>query len=179
LKRRLAHRVAAATLLIAVTAGCNKTEQTAEQRRDVARSTAEEKPAERDAITEVTPVTTRLPRATLWNKGKPREVFAAWYRLPDESLAKRRAGKEEYTAAHNRLPIGALVRVTHLANGKSVLVRITDRGITSSKVKLDLCKEAADELEMVSGIARVRMQVVAEEPSGGSVPGSQTAAPQQ
>jgi rare lipoprotein A len=86
---------------------------------------------------------------------------AAWYDVPANSLAKKRAGVEELTAAHNKLPIGTLVRVTHLSNGKSVLVRITDRGIHDRRVKIDLCKEAAEELEMVSkGFAKVRMEVL-------------------
>ena len=113
---------------------------------------------------------TRLASAELWNNGKPRVVSAAWYDVPDDSLAARRAGEQEYTAAHNRLPIGTLVRVTHLENRKSVLVRITDRGITDSRVQIDLCKEAAEEIGMIrKGLARVRMQVVVET-SGGSSP---------
>ena len=113
---------------------------------------------------------TRLASAELWNNGKPRVVSAAWYDVPDDSLAARRAGEHPYTAAHNRLPIGTLVRVTHLANRKSVLVRITDRGITDSRVQIDLCKEAANEIGMIrKGLARVRMQVVVET-AGGSSP---------
>lgn len=101
-------------------------------------------------------------------EGAPaREVNAAWYDVPVGSLAKRRAGMEEFTAAHNRLPLGTLVRVTHLANGKTVTVRITDRGITNRKIKLDLCKEAAHELGMLSkGVARVRMQILPDEDNG-------------
>jgi hypothetical protein len=100
----------------------------------------------------------------------PREVTAAWYDVPDDSLAKRRAGREELTAAHNRLPIGTLVRVTHLENGRSTLVRITDRGIRDKKIKLDICREAAEKLGMVSkGIARVKMEIVREE-SGATLP---------
>lgn len=111
----------------------------------------------------------------------PRNVNAAWYDVPDDSLAKRRAGREELTAAHNRLPIGTLVRVTHLENGKSTLVRITDRGIRDKNIKLDICREAAAELGMVSkGIARIKMEIVREEGSGGggsSPPESHVAAP--
>lgn len=111
--------------------------------------------------------------------GRPREVNAAWYDVPDDSLAKRRAGHEELTAAHNKLPLGTLVRVTHLSNGKSTLVRITDRGIRDKKVKLDVCREAAEELGMVSkGIARVKMEIVREE-HGASPPESHVAAPLQ
>ena len=116
----------------------------------------------------------RLALAETWNNGRPREVYAAWYDVPDDSLAARRAGEKKYTAAHNRLPIGTLVRVTHLANGRSVLVRITDRGIPPGKVKIDLCKEAAEELGMLSkGLARVRMQVVVE--TSGSDPQTEMA----
>lgn len=88
-------------------------------------------------------------------------VYASWYEVPLLSLAYRRAGPSEYTAAHNRLPLGTKVRITHLGNGKSVVVRITDRGITNRRVKIDLCKGAAQELGMISeGIARVRMEVM-------------------
>ena len=104
------------------------------------------------------------PDAQLPPGGKPREGLATWYDVPDESLAKRRAVSNEFTAAHNRLPLGTLVRVTHLKNGKSVTVRITDRGITDRKVKLDVCKEAAAELGMVTkGVARVRMEIIPDE----------------
>ncbi|MGI8819821.1 MAG: septal ring lytic transglycosylase RlpA family protein [Chthoniobacterales bacterium] len=108
---------------------------------------------------------------------RAREVNAAWYEVPKDSLARRRAGPEEMTAAHNKLPFGTMVRVTRLQNGKSVLVRITDRGITDRRVKLDLCKEAATELEMVSeGVARVRMEVVSEA-NGASPPEMRSPAP--
>lgn len=118
----------------------------------------------------------RLPKGEVCNKGRPRDVLASWYEVPEESLAKRRAGAEERTAADDRLPIGTLVEVTNLANGKQVRVRITDRGLHGRKVKLDLCKEAAEELDIVSkGIARVRMQVVEE--GGSSTPDSSTTAP--
>lgn len=94
-----------------------------------------------------------------------RVVTATWYPVPPDSLAKRRAGEHEFTAAHNSLPLGTRVRVTHLRNGKSVVVRITDRGIHSRRVGIDLCKEAAEELAMLEqGVARVRLQVLRDEP---------------
>jgi rare lipoprotein A len=92
------------------------------------------------------------------------EGVAVWYRVPPNSLAKRRAGKDELTAAHNRLPLGTKVRVTHLANGKSVVVRITDRGITGRHATIDLCKEAAEQLDMLrEGSARVRLEVLPDD----------------
>lgn len=110
---------------------------------------------------------------------KARDVYAAWYDVPPDSLAKRRAGLHELTAAHNKLPIGTRVRVTRLENGKTVEVRITDRGIRDRKVRIDLCREAAEQLEMLhKGVARVRMEILPDE-HGAAPPESHTAAPQQ
>ena len=92
------------------------------------------------------------------------EGYAVWYNVPSNSLAKRRAGKDELTAANNRLPLGARVRVTHLGNGKTVVVRITDRGITDRHSLIDLCKEAAAQLAMLGeGSARVRLEVLPDD----------------
>jgi rare lipoprotein A (peptidoglycan hydrolase) len=92
------------------------------------------------------------------------EGYAVWYIVPANSLAKRRAGKDELTAANNRLPLGTKVRVTHLGNGKSVVVRITDRGITDRHSLIDLCKEAAAKLGMLSeGSARVRLEILPDD----------------
>jgi rare lipoprotein A len=113
------------------------------------------------------------PSAKTKTEKKPfeREGYAVWYDVPVNSLARRRAGKDELTAAHNRLPLGTLVRVTHLANGRSVIVRITDRGITGRHAMIDLCKEAAAELGMLSeGSARVRIQVLPDDKGSAGVP---------
>jgi rare lipoprotein A (peptidoglycan hydrolase) len=107
------------------------------------------------------------------------EGTAVWYPVPVNSLAKRRAGKNELTAAHNRLPLGAMVRVTHLQNGKSVVVRITDRGITSRRVLIDLCKEAAEKLGMIGeGSAPVRLEVLPDDADTHAAARPKTAAPQ-
>ena len=99
---------------------------------------------------------------------------AAWYEVPLSSLAKRRAGRDELTAAHNTLPIGTRVRVTHLGNGKNVIVRITDRGITRHRALIDVCKEAAIKLDMIrEGSARVRLEILSDE----KLPASKKAPP--
>jgi rare lipoprotein A (peptidoglycan hydrolase) len=104
------------------------------------------------------------------------EGNAVWYDVPVNSLAKRRAGKGELTAAHNRLPLGTKVRVTHLANGKSVIVRITDRGITVRRAIIDLCKEAAETLDMVrEGSARVRLEILPDDRQASAPADSNTA----
>lgn len=99
------------------------------------------------------------PKKDKEKKLRSQEGYAVWYVVPVDSLANRRAGKGEFTAAHNRLPLGTMVRVTHLGNGKSVIVRITDRGITKRGASIDLCKPAAEKLGMISeGMARVRIE---------------------
>jgi rare lipoprotein A len=93
------------------------------------------------------------------------EGYAVWYDVPPNSLPKRRAGKDELTAAHRRWPLGTMVRVTHLKNGKSVIVRITDRLITKKQhAVIDLCREAAEKLEMISeGRARVQLEILSDD----------------
>jgi len=102
-----------------------------------------------------------------------RVSYATWYSVPPNSLARQRAPANELTAAHNRLPLHSLVRVTNLSNNKSVFVRITDRGVPKSKAEIDLCKDAAKELEMVrSGVVRVRLQVLREDSAAKSGSGA-------
>jgi rare lipoprotein A len=81
--------------------------------------------------------------------------------VPEDSLARRRAGDAELTAASDHLKIGTLVRVTRVSNGRSVVVRITDTGLDATAARIDVCKEAAEQLDMVNdGIAKVRLQVL-------------------
>jgi rare lipoprotein A len=92
------------------------------------------------------------------------EGLATWYKVPRNSRTKERAGKDELTAANNRLPFGTKVRVTHLANGKNVVVRITDRGVYRRGTVIDLCKEAAEQLDMLrEGSARVRLELLPDD----------------
>jgi rare lipoprotein A (peptidoglycan hydrolase) len=69
--------------------------------------------------------------------------------------------QEKFTAAHRTLPWGSRVRVTNLANGKSVEVRINDRGPFGKGRIIDLSKAAAMALGMVgAGLASVRVERV-------------------
>lgn len=63
------------------------------------------------------------------------------------------------TAAHRTLPLGTRVRVTNLRNGRSVVLRINDRGPYHKGRGIDLSREAAHRLRMVDqGLARVRIE---------------------
>jgi rare lipoprotein A len=65
------------------------------------------------------------------------------------------------TAAHRTLPFGTKVRVTNLENGRSVTVRVNDRGPFVKGRVIDLSYAAAQRLEMVrTGVARVRLEPV-------------------
>ena len=65
------------------------------------------------------------------------------------------------TAAHRSLPFGSQVKVTNLANNRSVIVRINDRGPYVSGRIIDLSQAAAERLEMVkAGVVRVKIEVL-------------------
>jgi rare lipoprotein A len=89
---------------------------------------------------------------------------ASWYGLPFHG--RRASNGEIYdmhqlTAAHRTLPFDTLVRVTNLANGKSAVVRITDRGPFVENRIIDLSLAAARQLDMiVAGVAAVRLEVL-------------------
>jgi len=65
------------------------------------------------------------------------------------------------TAAHNTFPLGSRAKVTNLANGHSVEVRINDRGPHTAGRIIDLSRAAAGALGIVgSGVARVQVEVI-------------------
>ena len=65
------------------------------------------------------------------------------------------------SAAHRELPLGTIIRVTHLGNGKSVVVKVNDRGPFVGDRILDLSLGAAKKLDMVNeGVARVKIEIV-------------------
>ncbi len=87
--------------------------------------------------------------------------IASYYWQPQALASGGRFNPNALTAAHKTLPFGTIVRVTHLGNGKSVTVRINDRGPYIKGRIIDLSKRAAGVIKMRgSGIARVKIQVV-------------------
>jgi rare lipoprotein A len=70
-----------------------------------------------------------------------------------------RASPSSLTAAHRSLPFGTIVRVTNYGNGRSVVVRITDRGPFVRGRMIDVTPAAARMLGF-SGLARVTLQVL-------------------
>ena len=72
-----------------------------------------------------------------------------------------RFNMDELTAAHRTLPFGTRVRVTNQANGKSVIVRINDRGPFHGKRVIDLSRGAARSIGLMSrGVGNVKLEVL-------------------
>ena len=116
--------------------------------------------------------------------GKPYKVRGVWY-YPAENFNYDRSGVASWygpnfdgkptangetfdqwgvSAAHKTLPLPTVVRVTNLDNGRSLVVRINDRGPFVNDRVIDMSRRAAQLLGFEKqGTARVRVQVMAEE----------------
>jgi len=116
--------------------------------------------------------------------GKPYEIKGNWY-YPKEDYSYDETGiaswygadfheqatangevynKNELTAAHKTLPLPSLARVTNLDNGRSIVVRVNDRGPFSGARIIDVSQRASQLLGFErNGTAKVRVQVLADE----------------
>jgi rare lipoprotein A len=100
------------------------------------------------------------------------EGLASWY--GDDFHGRLTANGEVFdmaslTAAHPTLPMPCYARVTNLSNGKSLIVRVNDRGPYHGNRVMDVSSRAADLLEFKgNGIARVRVEYVGRAPLEGS-----------
>jgi hypothetical protein len=116
----------------------------------------------------------KLARLNLGRNGAFRRVgvcqygAAAWYGgryIGRQTTSGSRLDVEHATAAHRSLPLNSLARVTRLDNGRSVVVRITDRGPVSHQLLIDMSPKAADELDMKqAGVVRVAVEQLVEVP---------------
>ncbi|MDF3030281.1 MAG: lipoprotein [Moraxellaceae bacterium] len=97
-------------------------------------------------------------------KGYTATGKASWYGKKFHGL--RTSSGEKYdmykmTAAHRSLPLPSYVRVTNLANGKSVVVKVNDRGPFHSERIMDLSYAAAARLDILkSGTGKVRIEAI-------------------
>ncbi|MDH7511634.1 MAG: septal ring lytic transglycosylase RlpA family protein [Clostridiales bacterium] len=103
-------------------------------------------------------------RPQYFPEGNVQTGEASWYGA--EFHGRLTSSREIYdmndlTAAHNTLPLGTYVIVTNLSNGRSVVVRINDRGPFVKGRVIDLSYAAARALDMIGpGTARVRIEVL-------------------
>ncbi len=89
---------------------------------------------------------------------------ASWYGPGfdgKQTVSGERFNQNHLTAAHKTLPFGTVVRVMNLQNGRSVEVRINDRGPFIRGRVIDLSKAAAQEIGLIQqGIGRVELRVL-------------------
>ena len=86
---------------------------------------------------------------------------AAWYNVWGRAASGEYASADAMVAAHHTLPFGTRVKVDNLDNGRSVVVRINDRGPAERDRVIDLSRGAAQQLGFISmGIARVRVTTI-------------------
>jgi rare lipoprotein A len=137
------------------------------------------------------------PNAGVYKVGQPYQVDNVWYyprEQPDYDetgiaswygptfYGHPTANGEMYdgnklTAAHKTLPLPVNVRVTNLDNGKSLVVRVNDRGPFARGRIIDLSKRAAELLDVVqTGTARVRITYLARADVNGGAPPDETPA---
>ncbi|HTS49271.1 MAG TPA: septal ring lytic transglycosylase RlpA family protein [Bryobacteraceae bacterium] len=99
--------------------------------------------------------------------------LASWYGHPYHGRAAANGeiyDMEKLTAAHRTLPFGTWVRVTNLANTKSVDVRIIDRGPFIDGRIIDLSHAAAQAIDMVGpGVVEVRLDILSAPASPASL----------
>jgi len=86
---------------------------------------------------------------------------ASWYALNSKTASGERMNPSRLTAAHRSMAFGTKLKVTNKHNGKSVIVRINDRGPFIRGRVLDLSKAAAQNIGMVhAGAAKVCYEVI-------------------
>ncbi len=86
---------------------------------------------------------------------------ASWYALHSRTASGERMNPNMLTAAHRSLRFGTKVKVTNANNGRSVVVRINDRGPFVRGRVLDLSKAAASNIGMIgAGHAKICYQIV-------------------
>lgn len=103
-------------------------------------------------------------RSRARKRGRVLRGWASWYGYDgsgNRTATGERYNPEGLTAAHRSLPFGTRVRVTNTRNGRSVVVRINDRGPFIRGRIIDVSAGAARRLRMISsGVAPVRVEVI-------------------
>ena len=88
---------------------------------------------------------------------------ASWYALTSMTASGERMNPAAMTAAHRTLPFGTKLKVTNRRNGRTVVVRVNDRGPFVKGRVIDLSKAAAQQLDFIrSGHTTICMAKCAE-----------------
>jgi rare lipoprotein A len=112
----------------------------------------------------VAAVRTHAPSAPHSDVGEAKTAshgVASYYTEGTKTASGEKFNPLEMTAAHPTLPFGTKLRVTNVASGRSVMVRVNDRGPYVQGRVVDVSYSAADALGMVGkGVAKVKLDVV-------------------
>jgi rare lipoprotein A len=93
--------------------------------------------------------------------GDAKAGLASFYTEGSRTASGERLNPTELTAAHPSLPFGTRVRVTSVDTGRSVIVRVNDRGPFVKGRVLDVSYSAAKQLDMTKrGVAKVKIDVL-------------------
>ncbi len=112
-------------------------------------------------VTAIVAPSTGLAKPKIATGSRPETGRASWYDLDTPTATGETIDDDDLTAAHPTLPLGTHVLVENLDNGRSVVVRINDRGPFTQDRIIDLSKAAAAKLGMVAaGVATVRVSRV-------------------
>jgi len=97
-------------------------------------------------------------------EGSTQIGLASWYGLEEHNryaASGERFSKHAYTAAHKTLPMGTVVRVTNLENGRDVIVTINDRGPFVGDRIIDLSHAPAKSVDMIQrGVVKVKVEIL-------------------
>ncbi len=86
---------------------------------------------------------------------------ASFYSEGQQTASGEKFDPSELTAAHPSLPFGTRLRVTNVANGRSVTVRINDRGPFVAGRAIDVSYAAAERIGIIDqGVAKVKLDVI-------------------
>ena len=99
------------------------------------------------------------------NNAAPTQIasqgIASFYTEDQETASGEKFDTNDLTAAHPTLPFGTRLRVTNVANGRSVTVRINDRGPFITGRSVDVSYSAAERIGILDrGVAKVKLYVV-------------------
>jgi rare lipoprotein A len=100
-----------------------------------------------------------ISQLALGFQSQAQDGLASFYNIPGKTASGERLNAGGLTAAHRGFPLGSWVRVTNLRTGKTIIVRINDRGPFVRGRIIDLSRRAAQAIG-ISGVGRVRLTPV-------------------
>ena len=158
---REALQLSAVVLTAAMLAACAQSSVVTDKPASLATS----RPASPEPNRKASLVTNRhvahAPFATNKHAAETQDGLASFYGHDSETASGEKFNADDLTAAHRTLPLGTRVRVTDVASGRSVTVRVNDRGPFVPGRIVDVSYSAAQTLGIIRrGVAKVKLDVV-------------------